>query len=76
MQTGNLPPFEPEHTIGHHVIWWVEKNLRQPDGEHAGERFKLTPEQRHFILWLYAINSKGRWTYRAAALRRVKGWGK
>lgn len=76
MQTGNLPPFEPEHTIGHHVIWWVEKYLRQPDGENAGEPFKLTDEQRHFILWFYAVDHKGRWVYRTAALRRAKGWGK
>lgn len=76
MQTGNIPAYEPELTIGHHVLWWAEKNIRQPDGENAGEPFKFTPEQRHFILWFYAVDRRGKWVYRTAALRRAKGWGK
>jgi hypothetical protein len=76
VQTGNIPDYEPEFTIGHHVLWWAERNIRQPDGENAGEPFKFTREQRHFILWFYAVDSKGRWIYRTAALRRAKGWGK
>jgi phage terminase large subunit-like protein len=48
----------------------------QPDGENAGEPFRFTPEQRHFILWFYAVDSRGKWLYRTAALRRAKGWGK
>ncbi|WP_431911739.1 terminase TerL endonuclease subunit [Nonomuraea jabiensis] len=33
-------------------------------------------EQKRFILWLYAIDDKGKWLYDSAALRRSKGWGK
>lgn len=73
-QTGNLPLHEPEHTIGHHVIWWVEQNLKHPDG--SREPFKFTPEQRNFVLWFYAVDAKGKWVYRTGALRRSKGWGK
>jgi hypothetical protein len=63
-------------TLGWQVIAWVESMLRQPDGDEAGGPFRLTPEQVNFVLWLYAVDERGRFTYRRGVLRRSKGWGK
>lgn len=63
-------------TIGFQGIAWVEEMLRQPDGDDAGTGFRLTPEQINFVLWFYAVDEQGRFTYRRGVLRRSKGWGK
>lgn len=78
MQTGNLPPNPPHPTrsLGYGILRWAEKYLLQPDGEDAGKPWVFTTEQKMFILWLYAIDPLGRWTYNSASLRRSKGWGK
>ncbi|MER6912247.1 hypothetical protein ABT354_11285 [Streptomyces sp. NPDC000594] len=55
---------------------WAQKYIVQPDGETAGQPLRFTGEQIRFILWLYALDDRGRWVYRTAALRRAKGWGK
>ncbi|PPG35024.1 terminase [Pseudoclavibacter sp. RFBG4] len=69
-----FPASQP--TIGWGVIEFVESNLVQPDGDEAGEPFRLTPEQKRFLLWFYAVDPNGRFVYRRATLRRAKGWGK
>ena len=74
-----LDPFPLDgsvRTLGWGVIEWCESGLNQPDGDHAGEPFRFTREQINFVLWFYAVNSAGRFTYRRAVLRRAKGWGK
>lgn len=78
MQTGNLKEGvpHPKRSLGYQVLRWAEKYLLQPDGEHAGQPWQFTVEQKRFILWLYAIDSRGRWLYSSASLRRPKGWGK
>jgi hypothetical protein len=63
-------------TLGWGVAAWIEAHLLQPDGEHAGDPFRLTREQLNFLLWWYAVDVTGRFTYRRAVLRRSKGWGK
>lgn len=63
-------------TVGWDVIGWMETFLGQPDGDTAGEPFRLTPEQVNFVLWFYAVDPDGRFTYRRGVLRRSKGWGK
>jgi phage terminase large subunit-like protein len=63
-------------TLGWLVIAWIETWLIQPDGDDAGEPYRLTPEQLNFVLWFYALDERGRWRYRRAVLRRAKGWGK
>jgi hypothetical protein len=63
-------------TLGFVVAAWIEDSLVQPDGPTAGEPYRLTSEQLNFLLWLYALDSRGRFTYRRAVLRRAKGWGK
>jgi phage terminase large subunit-like protein len=72
-----LDRFDPEiPTLGWGVIEFIETWLIQPDGDHAGEPFKLTREQKNFVLWFYAVAADGRWRFRRAVLRRAKGWGK
>jgi hypothetical protein len=63
-------------TLGLGIVEWAESYLLQPDGDDAGELFEFTPEQLTFILWWYALDSKGRFRYRRGILRRAKGWGK
>ncbi|NCB86281.1 MAG: terminase [Gammaproteobacteria bacterium] len=63
----------PERTLGWHVLAWIEENLTAFDGDGP---FTPTPEQARFILWFYAINDDGRFTYPKAVLQRCKGWGK
>ncbi len=66
----------PEFTIGWDILGWTKVYLQQPDGPRAGEPWEFTPEQARFVLWFYAVDSAGRFTYRYAMLRRMKGWGK
>ncbi len=71
-----LPDGLPDHTLGWGVLAWCSKYLRQPDGEHAGDRWKFTPSQARFVLWFYAVDEDGRWLFRRGALRWSKGRGK
>lgn len=66
----------PEKTLGWEVLAWTAEYLRQPDGLKAGERWNYTDEQMRFVLWWFALDDAGRFTYRYGMLRRVKGWGK
>lgn len=63
----------PERTLGWEIAGWLAKWLRGPDGS---DHFKLTLEQLRFVLWWYAVDESGRFTYRAGVLQRLKGWGK
>lgn len=63
-------------TLGWGVAEWVEEWLLQPDGDEAGEPYRLTREQLNFVLWFYAVDARGRFIHRRAVLRRAKGWGK
>ncbi|WP_329105494.1 phage terminase family protein [Micromonospora sp. NBC_01699] len=63
-------------SLGWGVIDWVEGWLLQPDGDEAGEPYRMTREQLNFVLWFYAVDGRGRFIYRRAVLRRAKGWGK
>lgn len=69
--------FPPENrTLIWSILPWQLEYLRQPDGPNAGASWKYTPEQLRFAAWFYAIDELGRFIYRRAVLRRVKGWGK
>lgn len=73
----SLPTFPASQlTLGWGVADFIEGYLLQPDGDLAGEPFKLTDEQLRFLLWFYAVDEHGRFIYRRAVLRRAKGWGK
>ncbi|WDS52028.1 terminase large subunit [Microbacterium phage Caron] len=74
-------PFTPDGapaipTLGEGVVRWIEHYLIQPDGDDAGESFRMTWEQINFVLWYYAIDERGRFIHRRGILRRAKGWGK
>ena len=61
----------PDCTIGWQVLGWVAEWITTPDGG----PFMFTPEQARFVLFFYAIDSRGRFKYRNAVLQRLKGWG-
>lgn len=71
---GGFPP--RDRTLGWPILQWQLEYLLQPDGPDAGTAWNLTPEQLRFFLWWYAINDAGKFLYRRAVLRRMKGWGK
>lgn len=61
----------PEHTLGWHILSWVKRNLLDDEGQ----PFKPSAEQARFILWMYAVDASGRFTFREIVLQRLKGWG-
>lgn len=63
---------EPEKTLGWGVIFWAEKWLNGLDGG----SWQFTPEQERFLLWWYALDESGQFSYRSGVLQRLKGWGK
>lgn len=66
----------PALTLGWDALAWSADYLLQPDGPNAGDPWRFTPEQARFLLWWYAIDGDGKFIYRSAVLRRMKGWGK
>lgn len=67
---------DPMRTLGWGVILWAHTWLIQPDGPHAGEPWRFTDSQIHFILWFYAVDERGEWLHIRGAVRRSKGQGK
>ena len=73
----SIPVFPASQaSLGWGVIDHIEEYCLQPDGDDAGEPFRLTAEQKRFTLWFYAVDEHGKFIYRRAVLRRAKGWGK
>lgn len=69
--------FPPENrTLIWSILQWQLEYLRQPDGPNAGGPWTYTPEQLRFAAWWNGIDDHGRFIYRRAILRRVKGFGK
>jgi phage terminase large subunit-like protein len=68
--------FLPERTLGWEILNWLYQYVRTPGGDFAGEGFVPTDEQSRFLLWWYAVDENGKYTYREGMLRRLKGWGK
>jgi hypothetical protein len=67
----------PARTIGWQAIEWVEANLLADDSTDEDPKpFILTREQKRFLLWWYAIDEHGVFSYRDGVLQRLKGWGK
>jgi len=62
----------PELTLGWHILSWIRQNLLDDEGN----LFTPTAEQARFILWMYAIDRRGKFLYREVVLQRLKGWGK
>lgn len=62
----------PERTLGWRVLAWCGVWLR----DKRGQPWQFTPEQARFILWYFALEESGEFTYHSAVLQRLKGWGK
>ena len=62
----------PENSLGWHILGWVSTKLTDPEGN----PWTFTAEQARFLLWYYAIDKRGKFTYKQAVLQRLKGWGK
>ena len=58
------------------MAWWAGENLIQPNGPRSGQPFEVTPRQRRFWLWWYAVDENGRWLYHHGVRRLAKGSGK
>lgn len=74
-----MPPFPLDgsvSTLGVGVVEWMRDNLVQPDGPHAGEPFRPSPDQVDFLLWFYALDEHGRWLFNLGVRRQAKGKGK
>lgn len=61
----------PALTLGWDFLAWCGMWLRGKKGPWA-----FTAEQARFILWFYALDELGQFTYHSAVLQRLKGWGK
>jgi hypothetical protein len=61
----------PEASLGWDFLGWSGLWLRGKRGP-----WTWTPEQARFLLWFYALDSSGVFTYHSAFLQRLKGWGK
>lgn len=61
----------PSKTLGWQIAGWCAEWLRGEDGK----PWRFTMEQLRFILWWYAVDHTGRFTYRKGVLQRMKGWG-
>jgi len=78
-------PREPGEvpTLGYDVADWIEDFCVIPDGEHGGEPFILTDEQRTFLAHHYRLRETAQvgdlakaFTYRRSILVRPQKWGK
>lgn len=62
----------PRRTLGWQIAGWCAEYLTDEDGK----PWKFTMEQMRFVLWWYAVDENGEFTYRTGVLQRLKGWGK
>jgi hypothetical protein len=64
-------------TLGYDVAKWIQAHCVIPDGDHQGERYKLTPEMVRFLLHHYRVDPiTGAFAYRRSQLVRPQKWGK
>ena len=71
------PSYDGEFpSLGWGILRWAEQNLKVPDGPMYGQPLRLTDEQTAILVKFYAIDDRGHWLFRRAAVRRAKGWGK
>lgn len=66
--------FLPERTLGWELAAWASEFLANPNDPELPWEF--TMEQLRFLLWWYAVDDRGRFSYRRGVLQRIKGWGK
>lgn len=61
----------PEWSLGWEALAFAGQFLT-----HKGKPWKYTMEQARFLLWFYAVDEQGQFTFHSAVLQRLKGWGK
>jgi len=61
----------PAVTLGWEFMAWCGVWLKGKKGP-----WTYTPEQARFLLWYFALDESGEFTYHSAVLQRLKGWGK
>jgi hypothetical protein len=71
-----LPEELPELTLGYAAAAWAMRNLRHPNGPHAGQPWRFVPSQLDFLLHWYGVDDRGRWLYQHGVRRLAKGSGK
>lgn len=75
----------PERTLGWQIQAWVEgipelgvpghiNSLDDTDEWGRPLPFRFTHEQLRFVLWMYAVDERGRFVFRDIVLQRLKGW--
>lgn len=62
----------PERTLGWQVLIWCGEWLQA----RRGVPWQFTAEQARWLLWWFAVDDDGDFTYRDGVLQRLKGWGK
>ncbi|WP_052313658.1 terminase [Nocardia thailandica] len=62
----------PRISLGWTVLAWCGKWLT----DKHGRQWQFTPEQARFLLWYFALDETGDFTYHSAVLQRCKGHGK
>jgi hypothetical protein len=71
------PSYDGEFpSIGWLVVEWLENTFTVADGPLVGEPLRLTDEQTSLIVRFYQLDSRGRFVFRRASVRRAQGWGK
>ena len=79
----------PERSLGWGVLNWWAQYVKTPAGGNTPEiqemlfrlglpldAFVPTDEQTRFVLWWYALDENGSYTFREGVFRRLKGHGK
>lgn len=64
---------QPRYTLGWQALDFAMRNFLQFD---SGAPWRPTNEQVRMILWWYAVDEDGRFSYRRGVFRRMKGHGK
>lgn len=62
----------PELTLGWEVLGWCGTWLQHS----RGNPWRFTDEQARFVLWWFALDETGAFSFRDGVLQRLKGWGK
>jgi phage terminase large subunit-like protein len=63
----------PKYSLGGDVAMFIEAFLVHGPGDVSGQPFRLTKEEKRFLLWAYEVDSKGRRVVRRALRGLPKG---
>ena len=66
----------PKYSLGSDVALFIETFVVRGPGDVAGEPFRLTKDEKRFLLWAYEVDSKGKRVVRRALRGLPKGSAK